>query len=226
MHIYIDIETAATTREDIIARVTDDIGPPSNYGADAAAKWWKEKGIAAKAKAVSETALSGLWGSIIAIGFAVDDGEPHVVTADTEAALIEGFEMMLRSEVDTAHGTGSRMAMWDSRACWVGHNIEAFDLRYIWQRSRITGAELTLPLPLRRQDSHRRFDTMLEWAGWGNRVAQRDLELAFGLERNDPLERGGADVHQALQEGRLRDVVAHCKEDIRLVREIHRRLAA
>ena len=224
MKIYLDIETAATTREDIIARLTADIRPPSNYKSEEAiSKWWRENGESARQDAISKTALNGLWGRIIAIGFAVEDGDPHVVTADDEAALIETFEMLLRAEMAQLgpHGQG-----WEHRAVWVGHNIEAFDLRYIWQRAKITGAAFSIPLPLDRMRASNRFDTMLAWAGWGNRVKQRDLEMAFGLDRTDPLEHGGADVHQALQEGRLADVVAHCKEDIRLVRELHRRMTA
>jgi len=225
MNIYLDIETAATTREDIIARVTADIRPPANYKKEESIKeWWASQGEAAKQEAISKTALSGLWGHIVAIGFALNDGEPHVVTANDEASLIEGFEMMLRAEVESElgpHGIG-----WEHRALWIGHNIEGFDLRYIWQRARIVGAQFSISLPVERQYAARRFDTMVEWAGWGNRVKQRDLELAFGLERNDPLENGGADVHQALQEGRIKDVVAHCREDIRLVREIYKRIRA
>lgn len=218
LNIFLDIETAATTREDIIARVTADVRPPANYkNAEAINKWWAENGEAQRVEAVSKTALSGLWGSVIAIGYAVNDGEPHVITADTEAGVLTGFEMMLSSEMHS-------IVSWEQRALWIGHNIEAFDLRYLWQRARITGADFTLRLPYQRYSSSQRYDTMLEWAGWGNRVKQTDLELAFGLERSDPLQHGGADVHQALQEGRLEDVVAHCKEDIRLVREIYKRM--
>ena len=54
--------------------------------------------------------VKGSAGSIIAIGFAVDHGEPHVVTADTEVGVIEGFDMMLRAEVETLHGSGGKMA--------------------------------------------------------------------------------------------------------------------
>ena len=66
------------------------------------------------------------------------------------------------------------------------------------------------------------FDTMKEWSGWGKYVKQTDLELAFGLTRTDPLARGGADVAAADAD----DVVAHCREDVRLLREIYRRMAA
>jgi hypothetical protein len=225
--IYIDIETAATTREDVIARVTADIRPPANYKKEESIKeWWATQGEAAKTEAISRTALTALHGSIIAIGYAVDDLEPHVITG-AEPELISTFATMLNNDIETANSDIKNLmseAFYDS-ATWIGHNIDGFDLRYIWQRCKILGIKLPFVLPLDRYPRGPfRYDTMTEWAGFGNRVKQRDLELAFGLERNDPLENGGADVHQALQEGRIKDVVTHCKEDIRLVREIYKRM--
>ena len=63
------------------------------------------------------------------------------------------------------------------------------------------------------------YDTMKEWSAWGKYVKQADLELAFGLTRNDTIT--GAQVATADDA-----VIAHhCTEDVRLLREIYQRMA-
>lgn len=217
--IFLDIETRACSRISVRERVAADIAPPGNYkSAEAISKWWAETGAAKRAEAIERTALDGTWGEIVCIGYAVGDGMVSVCIADTEADTLRQFvsalEMSLHDE-----------AAWQRRACYVGHNVAAFDLRFIWQRSRIHG--IALPdWPLERYPRGPYvYDTMTEWCGWNGRIRQADLELAFGLERNDPLE-GGADVAAALEAGRLDDVYAHCREDVRLLREIYRRMTA
>jgi uncharacterized protein YprB with RNaseH-like and TPR domain len=66
---------------------------------------------------------------------------------------------------------------------------------------------------------------MKEWAGYGNRISQANLELALGIERADPLS-GGAEVFKAYQEGRIEDIKAHCKQDVENLRTIYRRMTA
>jgi hypothetical protein len=223
MDIYIDIETAATRRADILKRVIDDIKPPATYKKpESIAEWWNTQGQAAQDDAISKTALSGTWGELFCIGFAVGDRDVQVIHNPSEQSLIEDFEHLLGEEVIRCNNDRGFVA--DSFT-FVGHNIE-FDLRFIWQRARVTGAMFNLELPLDRypKASPYRYDTMIEWAGYGNRIKQSDLELAFNLERNDPLPNGGADVHVALQSGRHDDVFAHCYEDVRLLRLIHKRM--
>lgn len=227
MRIYLDIETSATSRQDIRDRVVADVRPPANYkSADALMKWEVEKGAPEREEAIARTALNGTWGELLVIGFAVEDRPPIVLPReDTEHDLLDDWCDVLEAEVKSVP-TGSR-ANWDLRATWIGHNVESFDLRFLWQRSRILGVKLPFLIPLDRYPKGPlRFDTMTEWAGYGGRIKQADLELSFGLTRTDPLANGGADVHKAFAEGRLDDVVAHCHEDVRLLREIHKRMVA
>ena len=223
MNIYIDIETRATRRADIMERVTADVRPPGTLKkADSIAAWWTENGDAAKDEALAKTGLNGAYGEVFCIGFAINDADIQIVHHDDEKALLEEFQNSLNAEIlrdDTANGWTSDLHI------FIGHNVE-FDLRFIWQRAKVTGATFNVTLPLERysRTSPYRYDTMTEWAGYGNRIKQSDLELAFGLERNDPLPHGGADVHQAIKDGRIGDVFEHCHEDIRLLREIHKRM--
>ncbi len=218
--IYLDIETRPASRSDIRERVAADVAPPGNYkSADTIAKWWAEQGDAKKAEAINRTALDGTWGEIVCIGYAVDNEMIAVCCEDDEGGTLRNFVEALRM---SCHDVPS----WEKRATYVGHNVAAFDLRFIWQRARIHGVRLP-DWPLERYPRGPYvYDTMTEWAGYGGRIKQRDLELAFGLTRTDPLEHGGADVADALAAGRTDDVIAHCAEDVRLLREIHRRMTA
>jgi len=217
MKVFIDIETCATSREDVRSLVAGEVRPPSNYKKqESIDAWFQTEGAKAREEAINKTALNGLWGEVIAIGLAIDDGKitVHYRRPDEpEAELLRHFAGMieLRPSVHVS-------------PTWIGHNIESFDLRFLWQRCVINGVRPP-NMPLERHSRHR-YDTMLEWGGYGNRVSQKDLELAFNLHRSDPLLFGGADVAQALAEGRVTDVIAHCAEDVRLVREIYRRMTA
>jgi 3'-5' exonuclease len=226
LEIFLDLETLPTSRPEVQERYTADVAPPANYkSADAIAKWWTEHGEIAKTEAVAKTALSGTFGELLCIGYAVNDGPVNVlVRADNEADLIRTFVNTLDAEAREAFTDDPEW--WLSRAVWIGHNIEDFDLRFLWQRACVHGVKFPFPLPLDRYPkAPRRFDTMKEWGGWNGRVKQRDLEMAFGLERHDPLTHGGADVWAAYQAGDTASVVAHCSEDVRLLREIYRRLS-
>jgi len=225
MRIFIDIETCATSRPDVRDRLWGDVRPPANYKkTDAIMKWEAENAAAERDEAVSRTALNGLWGEIIVIGFAINDRDPIILyRIGTELDLLKAWCETLQDEAEIASVGPS--ANWAQRACWIGHNLEAFDLRFIWQRSCVLDYVIPFTMPLERYPKGpTRFDTMTEWAGYNGRVKQADLELAFGITRTDPLVRGGADVGKAYAEGRLEDVVTHCTEDVRCLREIYRRM--
>lgn len=228
--VYLDIETLPTSRPDIRARLADGITPPANYKSEEAiAKWWAEKGNAEKESAIAATALNGTWGELLAIGIAVNDLDPVVLMRGdvftTERALIEGWAALVESEINAACRFDSEMTGWDTRAEWVGHNIEDFDLRFIRQRACINDVRLPFRLPLDRYPrGPHRFDTMKEWGGWNGRVKQTDLELAFGLTRSDDIT--GADVWKMWQDGKHALIHNHCREDVRLLRAIHRRMVA
>lgn len=225
--IFLDLETLPTSRQDVRARFEADVAPPANYKkAEAIEKWWAEEGDAAKSEAVARTALNGTFGELLCIGWAVGNGPVSVeVRTGSERELLETWAESLRAAAEAARPSDG--GWWDRRAVWIGHNIEDFDLRFLWQRTRINGVRLPFVLPLDRYaKAPRRYDTMKEWGGWNGRVKQRDLEMAFGLERSDPLDLGGADVWTAYKEGRVADVVQHCTEDVRNLREIYRRMTA
>lgn len=225
IEIFLDIETIPTSRPDIQARCVADVAPPGNYKKpETIAEWWAKEGDAKKAEAISQTALDGTWGEIVIIGFAVNDEPAQVFARDlTEADLLKTFGLMLNSTCNEAIQSGD---MWPTIAKWIGHNIIDFDLRFLWQRSKILRTSLPFSLPLGKAYDPRVYDTMKEWAGYRDRISLSDLELAFGVARADPLPNGGADVFAAFQEGRIADIKEHCRQDIENLRSVYRRIAA
>lgn len=222
IELFLDIETIPCSRADIQARCVADVAPPGNYKKqETIDQWWLTEGEAKKAEAIARTALDGTWGEIICIGLAINDEPAEVFgRALTEADLLNTFGLMLDSKCKKADRTDE---MWHIVARWIGHNIVDFDLRFLWQRSKLLGVKLPFNLPMQKFDSHV-FDTMKEWAGYRNHISQKDLELAFGLTRHDPLAMGGADVFQAYQEGRIEDIKEHCRIDIENLRSIYKRM--
>jgi hypothetical protein len=108
---------------------------------------------------------------------------------------------------------------------WIGHNLAAFDIRFLWQRYKVCNVMLPVRFPLERYPKGPYvYDTMTEWSGWNGKVKQTDLELAFGFTRTDPLERGGADVGAAHASGNDAAVKAHCFQDVTLLRQIYHRM--
>lgn len=225
--IFFDMETIPTQRADIQARCVADVAPPGNYKKpESIAQWWASEGDAKKAEAISRTALDGTWGEILCIGYAINDGDVQIIGRGlTEADLLNTFGLMLASQCAKQVASGD---LWEPLAKWIGHNIIDFDLRFLWQRSRILGQFLPFNLPIHRTDHYgpKVYDTMKEWAGYKDRVSQVDLELAFGITRQDPLPNGGADVFDAYQQGRIDDIKEHCRLDITGLRQIYRRMSA
>lgn len=227
IQIFVDIETLPTSRKEIQERATADVAPPANYKkAETIAEWWAGQGDAAKAEAIGKTALDGTWGEVLCIGLAINDDPVEVIVRGdgTEERLLKTFAEKVENGCRALLKSGG---FWEVGATWIGHNLQDFDLRFLWQRSRIHGVKFPFELPIGKPNYQRGpflFDTMKEWAGYGKRIKQTDLELAFGIERKDDIT--GADVFKAYQAGELDKIINHCRQDVENLRAIYRRMAA
>ncbi len=208
--LFIDIETTYTTDPLVVQRIGASIKPPGNYKKeDTIAKWEAEEKPGIFAKAVSETALGGEYGRIVCLGLAIDDGPIASIFKD-EATLLAHL-MSLPCE----HGAFPVL---------VGHNLISFDLRLIRQRCIVHGVKLApwWPRELKPWGTANVFDTMVAWAD-RERISLNELAYVLGIEVKPTLS--GSEIPQAFYDGRLEAIREHNTEDIRVTREVYRKLS-
>lgn len=220
MKVFLDIETQRTANPAVIKRIKDSIRPPGQYKKpESIAQWYASEGASATLEKINATALDGTFGQLAVIGWAIED-EPFQYVAGnayTETEMLTLWTAQMEAEVAKIGSS----AFWASQVTYVGHNVRAFDLRFLFKRSRILGVKLQLPMG-RYQDGV--YDTMQEWCGFGEYVKGVELEQAFGITREDPLPNGGSDVGDAIDEGRWDDVIQHCRIDVINNRLVYKRM--
>lgn len=236
--LYIDIETIPANRPEVLAYIAataaDDLATalaevkaPGNYKDEAKIAEYitskraelqaeHEKTIAAK---VSKTGLDGAFGRVCVIGWAFNDGKPRtLLNADNEAALLTCFADEMAEAIN--HST-------EFATCVIGHNVSSFDLRFLVQRFIVNGIRPPMVIQRAAQakpwESDKVFDTMVQWAGVGNRISLDKLCLALGI----PSPKGDMDgsmVAEYVAAGRIEEVAAYCERDVEAARAVHQRM--
>lgn len=219
-YLFLDIETIGTARQDVRDYIAASIKPPGNISkAETIAKWELESKPAAIADAIDKTSFDGAFGRVCCIGFAMDDGEPEAVfSANDERHVLEGFAYILDRSL-----AGERFT-----TTVVGHNVGAFDLRFLHQRYIVHGIRppivIARAISARPWESEKVYDTMVQWAGVGNRVSLDKLCLALSIP-SPKSELDGSKVAEYVAAGRINEVASYCAGDVEAVREVHRRMS-
>lgn len=238
MNLFLDIETIPTDWTDAINYITasaaDDLASalaevkaPGNYKDEAkiaeyiAAKQdeLKAEFVATVADKVKRTSLDGAFGRVCVIGWALDgDSVSFIKHADNEARVLIEFAECLRDSISTTEAFNT---------CVIGHNVSSFDLRFLTQRYIVNGIRPPTVISRAAQakpwEQEKVFDTMVQWAGVGQRVSLDKLCVALEI----PSPKGditGATVAAAVAAGRIDDVAAYCCRDVEAVRAIYRRM--
>jgi 3'-5' exonuclease len=220
MQIHLDIETHQTDREDVRQYIAATVTHPGTMSkAETIAKWNEECRPAAIEEAVSKTGLDGAFGRVCVIGVALDDGP--VITffnATEEASILDQL---------AGHLEGSIHATEFFKTTVVGHNVANFDLRFLTQRYIVNGIRPPQVLARAAQakpwESEKVFDTMVQWAGVGNRISLDKLCLALSI----PSPKGDMDgsmVGQYVADGRIEEVAAYCQRDVEATRAVYKRM--
>lgn len=236
--LYLDIETIPTDWQEAIdyikgksadelAEALEAVKAPANYKDEAKISEYihskqselkeaHEKEVADK---IARTSLDGAFGRVCVIGWAVDgDAVSFVKHPHNEARLLVNFAEALDASIDHSEQFST---------CVVGHNVSAFDLRFLMQRYIVHTMRPPMVIARAAQakpwEQEKVFDTMVQWAGVGQRVSLDKLSVALGV----PSPKGditGATVAAAVATGRIDDVAAYCCRDVEAVRAIHRRM--
>jgi len=215
-NIYFDIETIPTQRDDIKAVLLAAIKPPGTYKkAESIAEWFRTEADAAMEVEYRKTGLDGAYGEVIVIGVAVDDAEP-VTFSGPEVLMLNKFNLYL----DTIKNPNDTQT--------IGHNVVAFDLRFLVHRYMVNGVKphkiIRMAYQVKPWDTDIVYDTMTQWAGVKERVSLDKLCRALNIK--SPKEDGidGTKVWDYFQAGRLAEIEEYCARDVVTTREVYKRM--
>ena len=207
--LFLDIETIPGD-ESLRDRIGAEIKPPPRITKEASLrKWAEEQKSADVEEEYRQTALQGLWGRIICIGYLREDSydETEGVITGSEYDILVAFWQLV-----------------EDADLFIGFNILDFDLKFTIQRSIINSVRPSQTLSFARFRSEPVYDVMWEWERWGNRrTSLNTLARALGVETpKDGID--GSKVYDYYREGKLQDIYKYCLRDVRATREIYRRM--
>ena len=207
--LYLDIETIPSQLDWVKEQIAQSIKPPATISkAETIEAWWRDKSKNAIDDEYRKTSFDGTYGQIACIGYAFDD-EP-VQTVGTHLQMTEHTIL-----ADFAADINSRKI-----TKIVGHNVFDFDLEFIKKRSIIKGVKIELPFLASKYDSIF-FDTMTKWSTQ-KRISMDKLARVLGIEGKGDVD--GSMVWDMYQRGEDKAIADYCADDVRMVREIYKRM--
>lgn len=106
---------------------------------------------------------------------------------------------------------------------FIGHNLAKFDMPFIWKRSVIN--DVTTCQGVKWNDAkhgYNCYDTMIAWAGYGNRISADNLSKLLGIKgKTEGMD--GSLVYDTWQADPQK-VIDYCHDDVAMVKAIHERL--
>jgi len=231
--LTLDIETVPAQRPDILAHIEEslrddlaaalsEVKAPANYKDEEKITEFvcqKRGSIKAEfdaklAEKIHATGLDGAFGQVLCIGWAWNDG-PIRTAYSTSLTGAGEHDTILEFFLDMPVGF--------RKACVIGHNVSAFDLRFLKQRAMVLGIRPPLSIPFDAKPwDEAIFDTMVQFAGVGKTISLDKLCRAFGIDGKGAIS--GADVWPMAQAGRFKEIADYCADDVRKTREVWRRM--
>lgn len=155
------------------------------------------------------SAISGDFGRIICIGFAIDDQKSEIISGTEEEILTKWWQVANQADL------------------FIGHNILDFDLRFIFKRSiiyKIKPSAKHLNLSFARYRSFPIYDTMREWEKWNTEsfIKLDTLAKIFNLESSKDGGIDGSQVYDFYKKEKLEEIYEYCKRDVDLTRKVYK----
>ena len=204
MNLFFDIETIPAPEE------------LKDIAVKAALKKMAKKNIIQEAdeqdleKLYRETSISGDFGRIFCIGYALNNNPVEIIKGEESDILKKWWEVA------------------NNASCFIGHNIMDFDLRFIFKRSivyRIKPAARHLNLSFARYRNFPIYDTMREWEKWNSSYVSLDtLAKILGLESSKDGGIDGSQVYDFFLQGKFDEIYQYCKRDVELTRKVYKRM--
>ena len=215
-HIFVDLETIPCQDEFLKNIIRSKVTHPKTMKVEKTiAKWEVEQRPQAEEDAVSKTSFSPLFGEIIVIGFAIEDGE---VFSIRRIKYESEREMLIRFwvELDELIGKANLIT-------WIGHNVTSFDIPFLYNRCMINNVK---PISLPRNPkawSKQVFDTLYEVMGNNTAGGTLDtISTILGLGGKGGMD--GSQVWPEYQKGNIDKIADYCRSDVHQAREIYKRI--
>ena len=154
------------------------------------------------------TSFDGAFGRIVCIGYAIDD-KPAQILQGTETEILKSFWEIAKNA-----------------NLFIGFNCMDFDLRFIYQRSIISGVMPTQNLMFARYRNNPIFDVMYEWSKWDIKslISLDTLARALGIASSKDGGIEGKDVWKYYQAGKIKEICDYCKKDVEVTRQIYKKM--
>ncbi len=160
------------------------------------------------------TNLEGTFGRVCCIGIIKENHDGKIIQQE----VFSGDEKEILTK------------FWESAkdvTRFIGHNIWAFDLPFIYQRSIINGIRPRGDISFARYRNIPIYDTMYEWNLWNfdkDKMQKLDtLAKVFGFPTSKD-EMDGSMVWPYYQEGRIEEICKYCMKDVELTRKVYKKM--
>lgn len=203
MKLFIDIETIPADEKIKDVAITQALSKQNKYQNN-------KKTVKSRETLYHDTAISGDFGQIFCIGYAIDNQNVEIIKGQEADILKTWWQVADRADL------------------FIGHNIMDFDLRFIFKRSIINKIKPTarhLNLSFARYRNFPIYDTMREWEKWSQSFISLDtLAKALGLESSKDGGINGSQVYNYYLKKKYEAIYEYCKRDVELTRKIYKRM--
>lgn len=223
--LFLDLESLPTDDPKIIEILSSKIKPPGNMKkAETIEVWERDEKPTLIEEALSKTSFDGSYGHICCACWAFADQPVDGAVGDERdviRALFKAVNEYTLSKLCAA-GTAARYGLEaDKRAVNAlklsGHNVRAFDMRFLWKRAVILGIPIPQSLPWRESQWSDRFqDTMTLWDP-EKRISLGNLCYILGIDHDED-DFDGSMVAAAFKAGRHSKILRYCKADVEAAR--------
>lgn len=227
--IFLDIETIPSqipsVREAIDANAQSEIAalvvPKSYTKPDVVAEWLqknKSEILADAQTKYEKCSFDGAANHIVCIGLQIEGLQPVTFAGEGVDAIAD--EVLLLKAFFGYLGT--HISEVRDAPVWIGHNVIAFDLKIIKQRSMVLGIKPPACIPFNAKPwDLSPFDTMAQW-DQKNSVSLDKICNAFGFDGKG--EVSGKDVFPMWKAGKLKEICEYCADDVVLTRKVYKRM--
>lgn len=158
-----------------------------------------------------QTAISGDFGQIFCIGYAIGDEEIDVIKGTEQEILKSWWQLTEKADL------------------FIGHNIMDFDLRFIYKRSIVNNIKPSakhLNMSFARYRNFPIFDTMREWEKWNTTsfIKLDTLAKALGLQSSKDGGIDGSKVYDYYLDNKFEEIYDYCARDVKLTREVYKKM--